>query len=95
MTDTDSKIRSFKLEEEYDSSDDVIYSQALYDLDADDIHKFYLVYNMYHCPEDATIERDLVSAHNLLDYINYGIKLGQQGYTEAKIVETVRVRYEW
>lgn len=38
---------------------------------------------MYEYPEDATIERDLVSAFEYIDILNAGIELAKQGYDKV------------
>ena len=43
--------------------------------------------DLYDCPEDCTLERDLVSAHEVIEYINYGIRLGKQGYEKAELAK--------
>jgi hypothetical protein len=43
----------------------------------------YSVCNMCECPEDATIERNLVSAFEYLDILNAGIELAKQGYDKV------------
>lgn len=40
----------------------------------------YRVYNLWDCPEDACIQRDLVSADEWLDAVRLGMKLAQKGY---------------
>lgn len=42
----------------------------------------FRVYNMCHCPEDATISRDLFDATDFIDAIKLGMKLYSMGYNE-------------
>lgn len=50
----------------------------------------YYVHDLWDCPEDAVIYRDLVSAHQWLDFINEGIQLAKMGYDRAVLVERER-----
>lgn len=43
----------------------------------------YSVCNLDRYPEDATIERDLVSAFEYIDILNAGIELAKQGYDKV------------
>lgn len=55
--------------------------------DPDDNKTMFHVYNLAECPEDAIIGRDLFNAHEWLEAVNEGIRLGQMGYTEAVFEE--------
>lgn len=46
----------------------------------------YSVCNMCECPEDATIERNLVSAFEYIDILNAGIELAKQGYDKVTYI---------
>ena len=48
----------------------------------------YWVHNLWDCPEDACIWRDLVSADEWLDAVRLGMKLAQKGYDNI-IVDNV------
>lgn len=50
----------------------------------------YFVQDLWDCPEDATVYRDLVSAHQWLGFINEGIQLAKMGYDRAVLVERKR-----
>ena len=45
----------------------------------------YSVSNMWDCPEDACIHRDLVSAYEWLDAIQLGMTLAREGYDGINI----------
>lgn len=56
---------------------------------ADDGCEIYCVYDLaIDCPEDATVDRDLMDVYDWLDIINYGIQLGKQGYDEARLIRS-------
>ena len=50
----------------------------------------YFVQDLWDCPEDATVSRDLVSAHQWLRFVNEGIQLAKMGYDRAVLVERER-----
>ena len=50
----------------------------------------YFVQDLWDCPEDATVSRDLVSAHQWLMFVNEGIQLAKMGYDRAVLVERER-----
>lgn len=78
------KVKRFNYENEYNGWD--TRSQNVYD--ADDGSNVYYVRDLAaDCPEDATISRDLMSAHDWLEVVNYGIELGKQGYDKAELFE--------
>lgn len=54
-----------------------VYSQEVYDGGK----LMYDVWDLTDCPEDATIERSLFSAHQWLKAVEYGMELARQGYT--------------
>ena len=70
-----------------DTSDRTV--QALYDGDTDE--EVYFVQDLYDCPEDAVVGRNLIDAYQLIAFINYGIELGMKGYTSAFITDTIVV----
>lgn len=47
----------------------------------------YSVRNLYDCPEDAYITRDLVSSYEVIDYIELGMKLAAEGYTSVEVTD--------
>lgn len=47
----------------------------------------YCVRNLSDCPEDAIIIRDLCSAYEIIDYIQLGMKLAQEGYTSIQVTD--------
>lgn len=83
------KTLKLKLMEEIDSYDEC-YSQELWSED-EKIH--YSVSNLCECPEDAIIGRNLVSADEIVDFIELGMRLAKKGYDEISI-ETIRVNLD-
>ena len=69
------------IEESYDSYDGILAQE----LDFKDFSEHYRVYNMWDCPEDATIQRDLVSAEEIVDWIRFGMELAQKGYDDIEV----------
>lgn len=54
----------------------------------------YSVCNLCDCPEDAIIERDLVSADDWLDAVRLGMQLAREGITELEVTEERKDRYD-
>ena len=77
------KTLKVKLEEYIDEYGDC-YGQELWSED-ENIH--YRVSDLCECPEDATINRDLVSAYEIVDFIELGLKLAEKGYNKISIEE--------
>ena len=42
----------------------------------------YWVHDLYECPEDAILGRDLFSANDYIEALELGMKLAREGYTE-------------
>lgn len=68
--------------EEFCDSYDGILEQKL---DFKDFSEWYFVYNLWDCPEDARIQRELVSAEEIIDWIKFGMKLAQEGYDDIEV----------
>ena len=51
----------------------------------DDPRIEYRVANLWDCPEDACIHRDLFSADEWLDTLRLGMTLAQEGYNEIHV----------
>lgn len=62
--------------------DDCPYSETLIDEGGNTL---YSVCNLYECPEDAIIVRDLVSAYDIIRFIELGMRLHAEGYTSIKV----------
>lgn len=62
------------------------YPRAEILVDSED-NKLYAVKNLYECPEDACITRDLVSAYEIVDFIKLGMKLAVEGYTSVQVTD--------
>lgn len=58
------------------------HSQELW-FEDENVH--YSVCDLWECPEDATIDRDLVSAYEIVDFIELGMKLAEKGYNKISI----------
>ena len=43
----------------------------------------FSVHDLYECPEDAVIGRDLFDAYNYIKALNKGIELAGKGYTSV------------
>lgn len=55
---------------------------------------YYSVSNLWDCPEDACIHRDLVSANEWLDAVRLGMQLAREGVTELEVTEERKNRYD-
>lgn len=55
-------------------------------VDSED-NELYTVRNLYECPEDACIARDLVSAYEIVEFIELGMKLAAEGYTSVEVTD--------
>lgn len=51
-------------------------------IDEQNLLHFY-VRDLYDCPEDATIYRDLFNAYDYIDTLNKGIELAKMGYDKV------------
>lgn len=80
------KTLKLKLMEKIDDYDEC-YFQELWSED-EKVH--YSVSNLWECPEDATIDRDLVSAYEIVNFIELGMKLAEKGYNKISI-ERIKV----
>ena len=52
-----------------------------------EVNLVYSVKNLYDCPEDACIMRDLVSSYEIIDYIELGMKLAAEGYISVEVTD--------
>ena len=77
------KTLKLKLIEKIDDYDEC-YFQKLW---SEDEKIQYSVSNLCECPEDATINRDLVSANEIVNFIELGMKLAEKGYSKISIEE--------
>lgn len=46
----------------------------------------YCVSNLWDCPEDACIDRDLFSADDFIAAVKFGMLLAQDGYTDIHAI---------
>ena len=76
------KMYPIVIEENYDDYLGLIHSQNMYSKDRT---MGYYVRNLTDCPEDAIINRDLVSAEEIINYIKFGMKLAQEGCTNIEV----------
>lgn len=71
-------------ESDSELGDDYPRRQILTDSEGNDL---YSVRNLTDCPEDAIILRDLVSAAEIVDFIELGMQLAYSGYTSVNITD--------
>lgn len=71
-------------EEDSDWGSDYPRAEKL--IDSED-NLVYSVRNLYDCPEDACIMRDLVSSYEVIDYIELGMRLAAEGYTSVEVTD--------
>lgn len=71
-------------EEDSDWGEDYPRAEVLFDSEDNPV---YTVRNLYECPEDACIARDLVSAYEIVEFIELGIKLAAEGYTSVEVTD--------
>ena len=65
------------IEEDYKAT-----REYLYDLDSE--KQIFSVSDLWECPEDAIIGRDLIDAEGIIDFIELGMKYAKEGYSEIK-----------
>lgn len=70
-------------EEDFGYGDDYHCYEELVDKDTD--KTVYTVCNLTDCPEDAIIQRSLVSAEEILRYIRIGMDLCANGYSDVEL----------
>lgn len=80
------KTLKLKLMEEIDDYEGCRFQE----LWSEDEKVHYSVSNLWECPEDATIDRDLVSAYEIVNFIEPGMKLAEKGYDRIS-VERIKV----
>lgn len=73
------KLYPIKRKDYYDNYEERITSQTL-SWDYDDFKGRFHVHDMYDCPEDCIIGRDLFTADDFLYAIRLGMALAQKGY---------------
>lgn len=71
-------------EEDSDWGEDYPRAEVL--VDSED-NELYTVRNLYECPEDACIARDLVSAYEIVKFIELGMQLANEGYTLVEVTD--------
>lgn len=71
-------------EEDSDWGENYPRAEILFDSEDNPV---YTVRNLYECPEDACIARDLVSACEIVDFIKLGMKLAAEGYTSVEVTD--------
>lgn len=80
------KTLKLKLMENIDNYDECCFQE----LWSEDEKVHYSVSNLCECPEDAIIDRDLVSADEIVDFIELGMRLAEKGYDRIS-VERIKV----
>ena len=71
-------------EEDSDWGSDYPRAEVLFDSEDNPV---YTVRNLYECPEDACIARDLVSAYEIVEFIELGMRLANEGYTSVEVTD--------
>ena len=71
-------------EEDSDWGEDYPRAEVLFDSEDNPV---YTVRNLYECPEDACIARDLVSAYEIVEFIELGMKLAAEGYPPVEVTD--------
>ena len=74
-----------KLTEHYDDYDDTLTSQTI-EWDYDNFKGEFFIQNLWDCPEDACIGRDLFNVDDFLEAIRFGMDLARKGYDGIEIV---------
>ena len=84
------KQLNVKVMTRFQDGDTPIYQRAWSD---DDTRISYSVSNLWDCPEDACIHRDLVDAYEWLDAVQLGMELAREGYDTINI-EDIEWEYD-
>lgn len=66
-------------------NDEDIGSERWQTIDNEENNIHFNVHNLYDCPEDAIIGRDLFDANDYINALNKGIELALKGYTSVKV----------
>ena len=64
------------------------HAQRVWSDNKDQNIHFY-VYDLYDCPEDATIGRDLFSGEDFINAIELGFKIAKSGYDKIVVNEVI------
>lgn len=72
------------LDVKYRNDEDIGSERSQWINDKENNIKF-CVYNLWECPEDAIIGRDLFTVYDYVEALNKGIELAQKGYTSVEI----------
>lgn len=75
-----------KLTQCYDDYDDTLTSQTI-KWDYDNFKGSFHVQNLWDCPEDACIGRDLFNAADFLEVVHFGMDLARKGYEDIEVIE--------
>lgn len=75
-----SKTRKFTLIEKSEYL--TPYYQSLLD---EDYTEVFSASDLSECPEDCTLTRDLFTAYDYIDAVEFGMRLAQEGYTEIEV----------
>ena len=85
-----SKQLNVKVTTRFEDYDTPTYQRVWSD---EDSRVKYSVHNLWDCPEDACIHRDLVSAYDWLEAVQLGMRLAHEGY-DALNIEDIEWEYE-
>jgi len=72
------------LTEYYDDYEDCVTSQTLKWAHDGFVGRFH-VHDMWDCPEDCTISRDLFSAWDFVEAVRFGMSLAAKGYDSIEL----------
>lgn len=75
-----------KITEHYDDYEDRVTSQTLTWDEGNFKGKFH-VHDMWDCPEDCIIGRDLFSVDDFLYAVRFGMDLARKGYDDIEVIE--------
>lgn len=75
-----------KLTQRYDDYEDRITSQTL-TWDCDNFKGRFHVHDLWDCPEDCIIGRDLFSVDDFLYTVRFGMDLARKGYDDIDVIE--------
>lgn len=75
-----------KLTKSHADYDDTLTSQTL-EWDYDNFKGEFFVQDLWDCPEDACIGRDLFNAPDFLEAIRFGMDLARKGYDDIEVIE--------
>lgn len=79
-------------QEKRDEYEDTIEFQKV-SWDYDNFKGDFRVWNLWDCPEDACIGRDLFGADDFIEAVRFGMDLARKGYDDIELTEK-KIEYE-